>query len=151
MQVKRFILSLLLLPVAYAATAEDLACTYDRALKGNASQGASAKISIEHDRITYLEVESSFSTGQEGGGYTCSLDTSSSNQSDKWVRKDKQTLIHLADLTERPTDIAITRTSEGYRLNLEGASHDYCGAGASWPKYIDIIKGSEKCKVKFNN
>src|SRR5690242_17575119 len=59
--------------------AEEISCALDKQLEGGASSGYSAKLSITGNKISALKVESYNASGEEGGAYFCTLDSTDSD------------------------------------------------------------------------
>jgi hypothetical protein len=146
---KRLLLALSLVLSAYAARAEDLECKYEQRFKGSGSKQADLKIQSNENGVTRLAVSSSYASGEEGGGYVCEIDTAEQDQIVQWDREHKKILLRVTFAGARPSNVEIEPTTNGYRINLVGASLDACGFGAEWPRSIEVSRKSKKCEVAF--
>lgn len=131
------------------AGAENLKCMYEQRFKGGGSKGAEARLTIEKGKIIGLTIYSSVSSGKEGGGYVCGIDTSEQDQKITWSIKDKKTILDVEDdLPGNKSVIEIEQIGNSYKINLEKASLSACGFGADWPRAVVIERGNEKCRVE---
>jgi hypothetical protein len=136
---------------SFPVGAEELQCKYEQRFKDGGSKGADAKLEIIAGKIEKLVVYSFVSSGQEGGGYVCGIDTSEKDIKLGWSTNDKKTILEVSydDSSLAKSVIEIEPIRNTYKINLERASHEACGFGAEWPQYIVIEKGNKKCRVAY--
>lgn len=136
---------------SFPVGAEELQCKYEQRFKGGGSKGANAKLEIIAGKIKKLVVYSFISSGQEGGGYICGIDTSEKHLKLGWSTNNKKTILEVSrdDSSLAKSVIEIEPIKNAYKINLEEASREACGFGAEWPEYIVIEKGNKKCRVSI--
>lgn len=125
------------------ALAKEFQCKYENRFKDGGSTGAKVQLRVTNGTINKLVVYSFISSGEEGGGYLCGIDTSDKEQIVKWSTLNKKTTLNISESV-----IQIEPIGSGYKINLEGASREGCGFGAEWPEYVVIHSGDSTCQVK---
>lgn len=125
------------------ALLKEYQCKYEKRFEDGGSVGAKVELGIAQGKIKKLVVYSFISSGEEGGGYLCGIDTSDKGQIVKWSTLNKKTILNTSE-----SIIEIEPISTGYKINLEGASREGCGFGAEWPEYVVIQLGDPTCQVK---
>lgn len=128
--------------------AEDLACSTKIVLRGGASKGADVKLKVEGGRITFLSANSFISTGKEGGGYSCSINTAARESKVKWSGSKDQTSVRLTDVSSGEESVLnIDRIARGYKITFDQVWSGYCGFGAEFPQSVILMKGRRACAI----
>ncbi len=78
------LLLILLAAVPGFGFTEEIACKSVKQFADGSSSGNSATLTLANGRIVGLDVESFNASGQEGGGYVCSLDTDDVDSKSNW-------------------------------------------------------------------
>ena len=118
-------------------------CQYEKRFKDGGSIGAKVELEIVQEKINKLVVYSLISSGEEGGGYLCGIDTSDKGQTVEWSEVGKNTILSVDQ-----SIIEIEHFGQTYKIKLENASREACGFGAEWPEYVIIEPGNSKCRIK---
>lgn len=126
---------------------EEIACKSVEKFADGSSSGNSAKLTLANGRIVGLDVESFNASGQEGGGYVCSLDTADVDSKSNWSVSGDISTLEIVTMGEK-SRLSVKRAKGSYLLNLDEVSRVYCGFGAEWPATILISPGSKSCLVK---
>jgi len=138
----------MLLGSTISAFAEEaLTCNSEKVFRGGASKGSDLLLKLESGRVTFLATNTFTSSGKEGGGYMCSMDSSRQGSKVKWSGADTQTLTISDETSGEESILKISRLARGYKVTFEKAWSGYCGFGAEFPTSITLTRGSKKCVV----
>jgi hypothetical protein len=136
---------LAMLPVC--SVAEEISCASDKQLEDGASSGYSTRISMTGKKISAIKVESYNASGQEGGAYFCTLDSTDPESKVTWSVSGADTTLTMETLGET-SQVTISHSGNSYVLNLAEAKRVYCGFGAEWPSSITVTPKKKACTVK---
>ena len=148
----RLIIITILVLASFPVVAEELQCKFTQKFKGGGSKGADVQLSVVNGKIEKLVVYSYISSGKEGGGYVCGIDTSEQDQKIKWTTTDKKAILEVEYDLPTPIEkniLEIEKVGNTYKINLERASRSGCGFGAEWPQEIALEKGKNECRVVY--
>ncbi len=145
-----YIIAFLTAFASLSAGAEGLKCSYEQRFKAGGSKGAEAGLTIEKGQIVGLRIYSFVSSGKEGGGHVCGIDTSEQGQKITWSVRNKKTILEVeGDLPKNKSVVEIEQIGGTYKISIQGASPSACGFGAEWPQAVTIEKGKEKCRINY--
>jgi len=117
----------------FPVVAEELKCKYEERFKEGGSKGVDVRIGIVSGKIDTIVLYSFISSGKEGGGYVCGIDTSEKDQNIRWSATDKKTILEVEyDLPIEKSVLEIEKIGNSYKMNLENMSRSGCGFGADW-------------------
>ena len=125
------------------ALAKEYQCKAEKRFKEGGSTGAKIELGVTRGEINKLIIDTFIASGEEGGGYMCSIDTSDKEQAVKWSILNNKTILNISE-----SIIQIERIGKMYKISLDGASREGCGFGAEWPEYVVIEPGNSKCRIK---